>query len=430
MKSALSARTWYQDTGIAPPTTFEKGSIGSKPYDVAIIGGGLAGLVTLLQLAGAGVNAILIEVGEIASGASGRNGGFCSGGWAAGGPQIARLVGHDAAAELDVLADQGLRWMRTRMSRLEYASTQPVDGELLLSLWSEAPSIGPNERLLSNVELRDTLSSSRYKYGLYSSNGLHFHPLNFMRLLARDAIYSGGTILEQTQVNSIVKTYGGYSLGCASLANEIKAGRIVIATGGYGRCKSGFSTRHLLPIQTYIGVTSPLSDVLDSHIKTNWAISDRRRAGNYYRRLPDGRLLWGMAITAFGSMNPDAISHMILHDIRSVYPKLVHDMLLDGAGIDYAWAGNMAYARHSMPYVGEIDQGYFVVSGFGGHGMNTAPAAAMALSRAMLGDKGALDPFDAIPRRPVFGKIGAYAAEYSYRQMQLCDWLKEWGNNF
>ena len=67
--NALTATTWYDQTGIAPPETAGLSDL-APAYDVAIVGGGLAG-VALLQLLGeAGVAAVLLERGKIGGGST------------------------------------------------------------------------------------------------------------------------------------------------------------------------------------------------------------------------------------------------------------------------------------------------------------------------------------------------------------------------
>src|SRR6202023_4173249 len=51
-----------------------------KAARVAIVGGGYAGLSTALELAKRGIDAVVLEAGELGSGASTRNGGAVSGG--------------------------------------------------------------------------------------------------------------------------------------------------------------------------------------------------------------------------------------------------------------------------------------------------------------------------------------------------------------
>ena len=66
---------------------------GSHEYDVAIVGGGLAGLTAALDLAQAGRSVGVLEAARIGWGASGRNGGFVGPGYATSHAHIARMVG-------------------------------------------------------------------------------------------------------------------------------------------------------------------------------------------------------------------------------------------------------------------------------------------------------------------------------------------------
>jgi len=421
--NALTATTWYDQTGITPPRTAALADL-APAYDVAIVGGGLAGISLLSLLGEAGVSAVLFERGKIGSGASGRNGGFCTPGWAAGEDQIARLTDTETANRLEEIAKSGVSWMRDRLGRPGYEAATPKDGILIVSLAGKPLAVPePGTRLVSGHALRAETTSPRYRFGYATDDGFQFHPLNFLRALASETISGGQTIVENAGIERIDRQGGGFVL--TSGGRSIRAEKMVLATGGYGGRETGKLSRILLPIRTYIGVTDPMPDLLDEHFPSRYAIGDTRRAGNYYRRLPDGRLLWGLGITAFGTLDVEAVRRMVTNDIGKIYPALARDMGKAGIGIDTAWAGNMGYARHFMPYVGEREQGLFTVAGFGGHGMNTAPAAAIALSKALLGEPAALEPFSAIPRQATFGPIGAVAAEASYRWRQMNDRLAE-----
>ena len=421
--TALTATTWYEQTGIAPPETAALSDL-APAYDLAIVGGGLAGMSLLRLLGEAGVSAVLFESGKIGSGASGRNGGFCSPGWAADDDKIARLVGTETARRLDGLALGGVAWMRDRLRRPGYEAAAPKDGILIVSLSGKPPANPePGSELLVGDRLREETTSPRYRFGSASDTGFQFHPLNFLRALARETIAGGQTVIENAKVDRIEWQGAGYTL--TSGGRSIRAEKVVLATGGYGGRETGRLARILLPIRTYIGVTDPMPELLDLHIPSRYAIGDTRRAGNYYRRLPDGRLLWGLGITAFGTLDVKAVRRMVRKDLGKIYPALAHDMDKARIGIDTAWAGNMGYARHFMPYVGESEPGLYTLAGFGGHGMNTAPAAAKALCQAMMGNAEALAPFAELPKQPTFGSIGLVAAEASYRWRQINDRLAE-----
>lgn len=57
---------------------------GTVECDVVIVGAGLAGLTTALQLARAGKRVTVLEAESVGFGASGRNGGFVGPGYATG----------------------------------------------------------------------------------------------------------------------------------------------------------------------------------------------------------------------------------------------------------------------------------------------------------------------------------------------------------
>src|SRR4051812_8645968 len=65
----------------------------ARQVDVCIVGGGLAGLSTAVECQQRGLKVAVLEQHRIAWGASGRNGGFVTAGFATGHAQIARRTG-------------------------------------------------------------------------------------------------------------------------------------------------------------------------------------------------------------------------------------------------------------------------------------------------------------------------------------------------
>ena len=49
---------------------------GDRTCEVCVVGGGIGGIATAWHLAARGIRALVVEAREVASGASGRNGGF------------------------------------------------------------------------------------------------------------------------------------------------------------------------------------------------------------------------------------------------------------------------------------------------------------------------------------------------------------------
>jgi gamma-glutamylputrescine oxidase len=411
--------TWYEATALPEPQTHDLSAI-SADYDVAVMGAGLAGLSAALHLAELGAKTIVIDTSSIGEGASGRNGGFCSGGWAAPEDKILKAVGPLHAQTLEHLANEGREAMRARAFSPPYQAATPVAGILNLTLSAKT------EHELGAKELKRFIKGPRYRGGYIDPVGFHFHPLNFMRLLAQDCMDAGVTIIERHEASCNLSPKAGFvNITLNDGQARLRALNTVWATGGYGGNGVPDLARILLPIQTFIAVTSPMEAILDQHIPTYLAVGDDRRAGNYFRRLPDGRLLWGMGISALGELYSGKIARKAQLDIKSHMPHMAAQMQTAGVGIDFAWSGNMAYARHFLPYVGKLGARSFALAGFGGHGMNTAFVAGRVLAQHLCGLPSEIAAFDAIARKPVFGNWGLMAAESHYQLSRWKDRLAE-----
>ena len=90
--------TYYSRTA-ATSDTYPP-AVGRLEADVCIVGGGLAGLTAAEKLARSGRSVVLLEAQRVAWGASGRNGGFVSAGYATGLSSIERRVGAEGTKEL------------------------------------------------------------------------------------------------------------------------------------------------------------------------------------------------------------------------------------------------------------------------------------------------------------------------------------------
>ena len=414
--SAVYSRTWYDDTCVSPSEQ-PSSVIQKKNFDFCIIGGGLAGLSCAYHLAEMGANVALCEHSMIGAGASGRNGGFCSSGWAAGLNQITRLVGPLVSKELELIGADGFKWMRDRALSSKYTKAQPISGIISLGLRGQMSEV--SERL-DEVELKKFVDGPRYKWGKIDNEAFHFHPLNFLKTFLQEAISHGVKVFENTGEVQLNGSEIYFSNG-----NRISCDRMIWATGGYSIEKNSTLKKYLLPIQTFICVTSPMPEILETYIPTRMALGDDRRAGNYFRRLPDGRLLWGMGVSALNQQSVESIKQMGWKNIKAHFPNMIVEMKQNNIKFDYAWSGLMAYASHFMPYVGKLNERESILSGFGGHGMNTAPIAGKRMALFLNGDKNMLDPFLEIPRRNVFGLIGRLGAEFEYRRLRVIDYIAE-----
>lgn len=424
MSEGLFAKTWYDDNS-KKPDAFLSPVEKLKYYDFLVIGGGLAGLVVSLRLIQGGATVALLESNKVGSGASGRNGGFCSRGWSISQKKITKLLGVMNAKRLDGVASKGYDWMVNKVSQPNYQIVNAKHGELTLSFESSPRSKSANT--LNSSDLKNYVKGPRYKSGKIDYDAFQFNPLNFLRILSEECSDSGVHIFQDSEVKTINSSNSKtiFDIGTLNKQN-FRAQKIIFATGGYGGTLSSDLSKILLSIKTFIAVSEPIPILLSRHIPTENMIADNRRAGNYFRRLEDGRLLWGMGISAFGDKSLAKIKDDAFNDLAAHIPSLAQDMKEGNVEFEYAWSGNMAYGRDSLPYVGAISNSKYSLTGFGGHGMNTAPGSALCLADCLLDRKSEIEVFEKIKRKRTYGSIGKVAAESIYKYLAIRDIIAEY----
>jgi gamma-glutamylputrescine oxidase len=408
--------TWYEATARRRETSQPLGD--SLRVDACVIGGGLAGLTTCLELSRRGLKVVLLEAGLVASGASGRNGGFVSNGFALGMGYVENHVGLEAAQELYWLSKQGTEFVRHEIASAD-SSIKMGDGWILAvryndkgSLRKYADTLAENyQEELTYHDASDTRRwlSSRYFDSVKFKSAFHIHPLRYSLMLADKARAAGAQIFENSAAGVVEKLGTSFSVKTAS--GEIRAQHVVHCVSHAGLKLHPPSGRAVLPVATYIAVTEPLRQ---SEINTTTAVSDTRRAGDYYRLIDEGRILWGGRITTRVSP-PSRLAERMKCDMLSTYPKLRNPR------IDYAWAGLMGYAIHKMPLIGRDAEGQWFGTAFGGHGLNTTAMAGLVLARAIAEGDDSYRRFAPFAPKWAFGQLGKLGVQGSYWLMQMRD---------
>jgi gamma-glutamylputrescine oxidase len=418
-----------------PDRTFYAASLGarrSRPTlqgrvdaRVCIVGGGFAGLNTALGLCerGLGEGVVLLDAHGLAHGASGRNGGFVFSGFSRDEGALLRDLGPERAKALHAgtVAAVGLIRERSRRYGIE---CDLVDAGVLWANWFRDPAVlRARQRLLAErfdvhwqwvgrEELRERLRTERYHDALFEPDAFHFHPLKYAHGIA-DAAEAGGVRLhERSPALALAREGAGWCVRTPE--GEVRAEQVVLACGGY---LAGLRRRvdaAVLPIATYVMATEPLGERLADAIRTRAAIYDTRFAFDYYRPLPDTRILWGGRISV-RDRAPAEVQRLLYRDLLRVYPQL------RGVRVEHAWSGLMSYARHQMPQIGRIEDGLWVAQAFGGHGVGPTTLAGETLAAAIAGDDAGWRSFADYGLTPAFKPAGFVAAQLTYWWMQARD---------
>jgi glycine/D-amino acid oxidase-like deaminating enzyme len=402
---------------------------GEHECDIAIVGGGFAGLAVALGLVERGQHDVtLLEAEQVGHGASGRNGGFIFGGFSLGEDELLAQHGPERAQEIYQLTLQGGELIQRRVGHYGIDCDYQAAG-VILADW-----FGDDERLrekqsqmrsafdvdwqwLAQDELRSMLNTQRYFSGLLEAKAAHFHPLKYCQGLAQALRRHQVPVYEKSAVQDIQQHQGGYILRTAQ--GSVRARKVVIAGGGYIHGLNTPVAKAVLPIATYVAATEPLGDRLQEFIRGQWAVYDTRFAFDYYRPLPDTRLLWGGRIS-IRRPGRQTLERWLRRDLAKVFPELAQEVRFE-----QAWYGLMGYMRHKMPCVQETQPGLWHVIGFGGHGV--APTSGLGdLMAAVLTDGDERHRwFSRYQMPPVYGFAGSLAAQATYWQAQLSDWWKD-----
>ncbi len=422
---SLPNTSYYQATrnsypGFAPLS-------GRTAAHIAIIGGGYAGLNTALGLAERGVRDVaLLECEQVGHGASGRNGGFVFAGYSLGEETLLCKLGGPTAKDLYTRSVGAVNLVRDRIKKYGIAC-DAVDAGVLWVNWFRDPNAlrkrqsllaekyGVEWEWVAHERLQLQVHSARYSDALWERNALHMHPLNYAVGLAQAAAAKDVRIFERTPAQALMRKGAGWEIRTPD--GIMEAENVVLACGGYLAGLDAGIDRSLLPIATYVMATEPLGDRLKSLLDTQAAIYDTRFAFDYYRALPDTRLLWGGRISV-RDRHPASVARVLKRDLMRVFPQL-HDVK-----IDYAWSGLMSYARHQMPQIGRHADGLWYAQAFGGHGIAPTTVAGELIAAALAhGDVSwqALQPFGLAN---AYKPLGYAAAQASYWWHQLRDALR------
>jgi hypothetical protein len=401
---------------------------GTVECDTVIIGGGLAGLTTALQLCRAGQSVVVLEAESVGFGASGRNGGFVGPGYATGGDEIARIAGKDIARKLHLLSIEGVDFVRETIRDLGIDSADPRPGILSVLRYDGGASLkayrdelareyGYELQYLERDEVRAMLKSERYFQGLRSASSFHMHPLNYLRGVAAEIERLGGKIYERTAATGTDFTAPEKRVRAAS--GEVKARNVVFTTGGYTGPIEPRLKRAFLPIATYVMVSEEAPDLIATAIATTDAVGDNRRAGDYYRLVDCGkRILWGGRITTRAASTAGLVQEL-RNEMTTTYPQLA------GLKTELAWSGLMSYARHLMPQIGQVEPGVWHCTAFGGHGLNTTAAGGKVVAEGILGQSDRYTLFKPFGLVWAGGLAGLAVAQLTYWKLQAQDWWRE-----
>lgn len=391
------SRPLWADTGVVPVA--RPPLDGSTTVDVVVVGAGYSGLWTALTLRRLepSLSVLVVEAESVGFGASGRNGGWCSGQFpvdiASMGARFGRapalaMAAALAAAVRDVGAQcssEGIDAEFVAAGTLTAARTprQMRDAEAEVELAHGSGLGDADMRLLSAEGAGSLVGASRTLGGVFSPHCAALHPLRLVHGLALAAERHGATIVESTRVERIEP------FAVSTDRGRIRASIVVRATEGWTPQLPGLR-RRVVPVYSLMIATRVLTDVEWERIRwpSRVTFSDGRMMIVYGQRTADGRIAFGGRGAPYRSgsrVHPSMENNAAVH--RSLEEALV-DLFpsLRGVEITHRWGGPLGLHRDWMPSVG-LDRatGLAWLGGYVGDGVAAANLAGRTVAELIVG---------------------------------------------
>jgi glycine/D-amino acid oxidase-like deaminating enzyme len=407
-----------------------------KTADVVIVGGGIIGCSAAYFLAKKGLSVALVEKGRVAGEQSSRNWGWC------------RQQDRDKA-EIPLIKESLRLWgdlgaevgadLGFRRTGLLYVTEDPAE----LGKWERwmehARTYQLHSQLLSAMEARALTPGCDTKWigGLHTPSDGRAEPSMAAPAIASAARRLGATIHQSCAARGL-ETEAGAVAAVVTEHATIRTRAVLCAGGAWSTL---FCRRHgidlpQLTVRASVLRTDPAPEVFDSALGTPGFGIRRRLDGGYtvgfrdqvsFHVTPDTfryfRSFWPafsyerrhikleFGLDFFRSLRtrqqwpldrpspfeavrvldpePDrALLDRALANFKAAYPSL------SGIGIAETWAGMIDITPDAIPVISPVEAlpGFYLATGFSGHGFGIGPAAGRLAANLVLGETPIVDP--------------------------------------
>jgi gamma-glutamylputrescine oxidase len=399
-RNSYYAATALRDTAYAPLA-------GAATCDVAVVGGGLAGLSAALDLRRKGCDVALLEAREVGHGASGRNGGQAIHGLACEQSVIEAQLGLDDARRVWNLSIEALDLLKQRIAEHHIAcdwqdgwlglARRPGKGRELAD-WAERMErvYGYPLQRIAPGDIGRWIASPTFHSGIFDPRSGHMHPLKYTLGLARAAAAAGVRIHEHSAVTALVQ---GATPKLRTANGELQARQVLLAGNTSLTGIAPSLEARIMPVGTYIACTEPLEPELAmSLIPSRAAVCDNNFVLDYFRPTPDHRLLYGGRVS-YSTRTPRDLAASMRQRMLHTFPQLA------GQRISHAWGGFVDITMNRAPDFGRLPGAgnIYYLQGFSGHGLALTGLAGRLVAEAMSGDASRFDLFARLRHRPFPG---------------------------
>ncbi|MFD8009803.1 NAD(P)/FAD-dependent oxidoreductase [Streptomyces sp. NPDC058955] len=367
---------WIDPPGDVRPTLDD-----DVTCEVAVIGGGLAGMSTALRLADRGRDVVLLEAEFCGHGSASRNAGQVAG--APGGDiQLLSMLYPKRFPGIVRFAENSAHFLERLIERLAIDCDYEATGNVCAAVSrGQMGRVRRVTKLLRKAGADVELGTSAelgiprgFLGGMRESVGGMMNPGKFSLGIRRAVLASGARVFERTRVSEVRPTDGHVVI--STPGGEVRARKAVLATNAFGGDLAITPKRLSVPIWVSEVETEPIdpdrlaalgwtsrSGVVTQHnIMENYRLTSRDTIVFGVRRLQRGRTC------PLPPRKPDeAVVAELARAFERRFPALAD------VGAARAWGGWIAITPSWLPVAGTTRDGVYYSVACNGHGLAQVP---------------------------------------------------------
>lgn len=404
--------------------------------DLLVIGAGYTGLWTALlaKESDPSREVVLLEAGEVATGASGRNGGFVDAslthGFLNGLARWSREI-----VTLEKLGQANLDAIEAAITRLgiecDYRRVGEIDiatESYLLDEFEEivelAKPYGVEFEVLDHEQLQQVVRSPLFLGGIKRPGSSLVNPAHLAWGLRKACLALGVRLHEKTPVTNLEEESN--AVVAHTPHGRVRARRAALATNAFPPLLKRISY-YIVPVYDYALMTEPLTPAQRDSI--GWhgreGLSDGNRQFHYFRTTADGRILWGGYDAVYHWNNgfgphleqrPESFARLAEHFFQA-FPQL------EGMRFTHKWGGAIDTCSRFSPFWGTAHHGRTAYSmGYTGLGVGATRFGALVLLDLLDGKRTERTGLEFVRTKPLpfppepLRSLGIRLSQWSMRQ--------------
>ncbi len=369
---------------------------GDRTADVVVVGAGFAGLSAArrLQQLDPGLRIAVLEAGQVAEGAAGRNSGFmidlphdlASDDYAGNGDDAAMIAlnrraiafAKEAVGEYDIAADYFDPAGKVNGAASEAAVARNR------SYAAHLAKLGEESTLLDQQQMADLTGSRHYKSGLFTPGTVMLQPAGYVRGLRSGLAARGVDVFEETPAQGFVRQGNDWKV--ETPAGSIITPHVILTVNGhlesFGIARGRLMQLFLFAVMTPELRSDQLAKLGGQH---RWGITPSDPMGTTVRRIDTGQggnriVTRTCAVLRSGMEAKSSDLHRaakVMQDkFDARFPQLA------GLKMEHAWAGHLCLSRNGVAVMKEVETG--VYAGCVQNGLGTARGTLTGMGAAEL----------------------------------------------